>query len=61
MSMVQLLKKLIGDVRAATAIEYGLILVMIVLAMMTALTGFAGESIAMWEGVASKTAEATGN
>jgi pilus assembly protein Flp/PilA len=59
--MFRLLQSLIQDVRAGTAIEYGLVLAMIVLAMMTALSGFADETTKMWTDVATKTAEATGN
>lgn len=61
MSMVQLIEKLARDERGATAVEYGFMLVMIVLAMMSALSGVADETSALWTEVSSKTAEATGN
>lgn len=37
--------------RAATAVEYGLILALIVLAMIGALTAFAGSATSMWNNV----------
>ena len=52
------LKRLLGDCNGATAIEYGLILAMIVLAMMASLSAFAGESILTWDTVAQKTHDA---
>ena len=61
MSMFQLLNKLANDTRGATAVEYGFILALIVLAMMAALSGLASETSSLWEDVASKTEEATGN
>lgn len=58
--MKRLLPKLIRDQRGATAVEYGVILLMLVLASMTAIRGFASESILMWDEISSKSAEATG-
>ncbi len=49
---MRLLTKLRRDQRAATAVEYGLILALIVIAMLTALRGFASNLIAMWDYVA---------
>ena len=37
------------DERAATAVEYGLILAMIFLAMMAGISNFANATINMWE------------
>jgi pilus assembly protein Flp/PilA len=45
--------KLLRDTRGATAIEYGLIAALIVIAMMAALQGLANETIAMWGNVES--------
>jgi len=59
--MVQLLQRIVRDERGATAVEYGFMLVMIVLAMMSALSGVANETSALWQEVSSKTEEATGN
>lgn len=56
--MKSVIKQLIKDRSGATAIEYGLILAMIVLAMMSALNAFADGSIAMWNNVASQTSSA---
>jgi pilus assembly protein Flp/PilA len=46
---MRLLMKLRRDQRAATAVEYGLILALIVIAMLTALRGFASNLIEMWD------------
>ena len=46
-------KMLLRDTRGATAIEYGLIAALIVIAMMAALQGLANETIAMWGNVES--------
>jgi pilus assembly protein Flp/PilA len=43
--------KLIKDERAVSAVEYGLIIAMIVLAMMAGLSQFAGTTIKMWNDV----------
>ncbi len=45
---------IIKDERAATAVEYGLILARIFLAMVGAVGAFANGTIAMWEDVANK-------
>ena len=52
MAVVSLLKDLFRDTRGATAVEYGLVLAMIVLAMLGALQGVAGETVSMWDGIA---------
>lgn len=56
--MTRIIKRLLGDQAGATAIEYGLILALIVLAMMSALEAFADGSISMWNNVSSRTADA---
>jgi len=61
MAIVSLLKDILRDTRAATAVEYGLIISMIVLAMVGALQGVAGETISMWDGVAADISTATGD
>ena len=48
--------KLIRDEEAATAVEYGLIIALIVLAMMAGLSQFAGTTIQMWNDIASNVA-----
>jgi len=53
MAIVALLKNLLRDTRAATAVEYGLIITMIVLAMVASLQDVANEIISMWVDVES--------
>ena len=43
-----MLRKLSADTRGATAIEYGLICSLIIIAMMTGLTTLGGGSAGMW-------------
>ena len=45
--------KLLRDEKAATAVEYGLIIALIVLAMMAGLSQFASTTIGMWNDVAA--------
>jgi pilus assembly protein Flp/PilA len=47
-------KRLMRDIRGATAIEYGLIVALIVIAMMAALRGVANENTGLWAVVTSK-------
>ena len=47
------LGKLIGDERGASAVEYGLIVALIVLAMIAGLRVFAGTTINMWNNVST--------
>jgi pilus assembly protein Flp/PilA len=44
---------IIRDIKAATAVEYGLICAMIVLAMIAALNSVAGNTISMWNNVSA--------
>ncbi|MDR6847677.1 pilus assembly protein Flp/PilA [Sphingomonas sp. BE270] len=53
------LKKLLGDRRGATAVEYGLIVALIVIAMVTALTQLANSTTTMWGNVSTKVSAAT--
>lgn len=50
--------KLLRDTRGATAVEYGLILALIVLALMAALLEFARTSVEIWDNVAEKVTNA---
>ncbi|MGO4167137.1 Flp family type IVb pilin [Novosphingobium sp. YAF33] len=52
------LARLLRDEDGATAIEYGLILAMIVLAMFVALNSLASETIALWTSVNDKSTAA---
>lgn len=54
MSKKSFLTRLLRDQRGATAVEYGLILSMVVLAMLAALTGVANETKKMWGDVSTK-------
>jgi pilus assembly protein Flp/PilA len=49
---------LLRDQRGTSAVEYGIILALIVLAMLTALRGLAGETLRMWNFVETETARA---
>ena len=45
--------KLIQDQKGASAVEYGLIIALIVLAMMAGLSQFASTTIGMWNNVST--------
>lgn len=53
-AVVRLVMKLARDRRGATAIEYGLILALVFLAMVGAVRGLAGATTGMWDNVATK-------
>lgn len=48
------IEKLLRDTRGATAIEYGLIVALIVIAMIVALQGVADENTGLWARVTQK-------
>ena len=50
--------KIFKDERAATAVEYGLILAMIFLAMIAGVSNFADTTINMWDRVANEVSSA---
>lgn len=52
-------KKIGSDISGATAVEYGLILALIFLAMVGAIQTFGNETIGMWTGVADKVERAS--
>lgn len=58
MSKTNLPGRLLRDQRGATAIEYGLVLAMITLAVMGALTGFAREALRLWNTIETESTEA---
>ena len=58
--MIEFLKNLGRDDSGATAIEYGLILALIFLGMMTAVTGVGQTTINMWNNVSTTVATITG-
>jgi len=49
-----LVKTLWRDRRGATAVEYGFILALIVVAILTAIVGVAGVTTTMWNDIATK-------
>lgn len=55
-----LLRRLFRDEVGATAVEYGLILAMVVLAMLGALSEVASETKKKWDKVETDSAKATG-
>jgi pilus assembly protein Flp/PilA len=56
--MKSLLKKLFQDATGTSAVEYGLICAMLVLAMVTALQGVSNESNLTWTSISEKTRNA---
>jgi pilus assembly protein Flp/PilA len=51
-------RRLLTDKRGATAIEYGLIVTLIVIAMISALMTVADTTTSMWNGVSEKVTKA---
>ena len=49
-----LLRRMYRDNRAATAVEYGLILALIVLSMFAALQAMAGQTVGIWNNISTK-------
>lgn len=59
--MLAMLRSLGRDLRGATAVEYGLIVALIVIAMVTSFTQFGNAASSMWTDVHEKIGSATGN
>ncbi len=59
MRLLPTLQNLLRDQQGATAVEYGLICSLIVIAIMTAVQGVANETNTMWTRVGSTMATAT--
>jgi pilus assembly protein Flp/PilA len=59
--MFLFLRRLIGDRRGATAVEYGFIVSLIVIAMISSFRLVANSTTTMWGNVTNKVASATGN
>ena len=53
-----MIRKIKSDDQGATAVEYGLILALVFLAMIGAAQSFGSQTIAMWNGVAATIDEA---
>ena len=49
-----LFQRLLRDIRGATAIEYGLIVALLVIAIITALQGVADENTGLWAIISQK-------
>lgn len=60
MNAMSILARLFRDNRGATAVEYGMILVMLVIAIVSAVKGVADENSGMWAVVSNRSAEARG-
>ncbi|MDZ4137421.1 MAG: Flp family type IVb pilin [Erythrobacter sp.] len=56
-----LMKDIVEDQQGATAIEYGLIAALIVIAMLASLSSVAGSTIDMWNDIEAKSSEAMSN
>ncbi len=56
MPMRNLIKRIASDISGATAVEYGLILALIFLAMISAIQNFGNQTISMWNKVGDKVA-----
>ena len=50
-------RRVLTDTRAATAVEYGLIAALVVLAIVAAITGVADANSGLWERVSAKSEE----
>ena len=59
MTIIRLVGKLLRDARGGTAIEYGLIMAVVVIAMLGALITFAHTTIDVWGNVAAKVSNAS--
>jgi len=53
-ALAHIIAALFADRRAATAVEYGLILALIVLALMTGLQALSGSTATLWGNISTK-------
>jgi len=58
-TILRVLRSLVRDHAGATAIEYGLILSLVVLGAFAAINGLAGKTIRLWDTVDTRVAEVT--
>ncbi|MEA1013109.1 Flp family type IVb pilin [Sphingosinicella sp. LY1275] len=58
--MVRRICKLLSDIRGATAIEYGLIVSLVVIAIIGAIVQVAGTTIGIWTDVSTNVTESSG-
>jgi pilus assembly protein Flp/PilA len=56
--MTDFLARLLRDIRGATALEYGLILALLFLAVASTVTGFANENGNIWNRVSNEMSDA---
>ena len=56
--IIRLLKSLLGDRRGGTAIEYGLIAALVVIALIASFTQLANTTIGMWGNINTKVSSA---
>lgn len=59
--MLKLMKRLVADRRGGTAIEYGLILSLLVITMMVSFVELANTTTGMWNNVSTKVSKASGS
>lgn len=52
--LMKLIERLVRDRTAATAVEYGFILALIVIAIIASIQGLAGATTGMWSNVSDK-------
>lgn len=57
--MIQFCRRLLRSERGATAIEYGLILALMTLALLSALTGLGDSTTGMWGSIRDRVVTAT--
>lgn len=53
-ALAQMIAALIGDRKAATAVEYGLILALVVMALMAGLQALSGSTSSLWGNISTK-------
>jgi pilus assembly protein Flp/PilA len=53
MFMARCLIRLLGDAKGATAVEYGLIVALIVIAMVASFNGLAAKTNSMWNNIST--------
>ncbi len=58
-AMKKWLGRIVSDERGATAVEYGLIISLVVLAMLAALTNVANSTTGMWNNVSDNVSESS--
>ena len=56
--MLSFLKSLSKDVRGTSAVEYAIICGILVIGLIFAMTGFAGETMSLWNDISTKSANA---